>query len=120
MIDTTYLAENRERPARLQVTRGAPWRISGSVRARWLQNSFLAEHAIDIRQIGDSQLREPALKPRLKKPQLQELVANMFASMVVARGIGIAAPQIGVPLKVVIIDVDEVGIVALEPRIVET
>jgi peptide deformylase len=41
----------------------------------------------------------------------------MFASMVQAHGIGIAAQQIGVPLRVVIIDVDEVGIVAVNPEI---
>ena len=37
--------------------------------------------------------------------------------MVVARGIGIAAPQIGVPLRVAIMDVDEAGIVAVDPKI---
>ena len=37
--------------------------------------------------------------------------------MVVAHGIGIAAPQVGVPLRVVIMDVDEAGVVALEPTI---
>jgi len=37
--------------------------------------------------------------------------------MVAARGIGIAAPQIGVPLRVAIMDVDEAGIVAIEPKI---
>jgi peptide deformylase len=41
----------------------------------------------------------------------------MFASMVAAHGIGIAAPQIGVPLKVAIMDVDEAGIVAVEPAL---
>jgi len=41
----------------------------------------------------------------------------MFASMVVAHGIGIAAPQIGVPLRIAIMDVDEAGIVTIEPKI---
>jgi peptide deformylase len=48
---------------------------------------------------------------------METLVARMFASMVAAHGIGIAAPQIGVPLKVAIMDVDEAGIVAVEPAL---
>ena len=62
-------------------------------------------------------LHAPAKKPRLSRPELEALVARMFASMVVAHGIGIAAPQIGVALRVAIMDVDEAGIVAIEPTI---
>jgi peptide deformylase len=72
---------------------------------------------VNVRQIGDPVLHAPAKKPRLGRPELEALVARMFASMVVAHGIGIAAPQVGVPLRVVIMDVDEAGIVAIEPTI---
>jgi len=41
----------------------------------------------------------------------------MFASMVAAHGIGIAAPQIGVPLRVAIMDVDEGGFVCVDPKV---
>lgn len=53
----------------------------------------------------------------MPRPELEALVSRMFASMVVAHGIGIAAPQIGVPLRVAIMDVDEAGIVAIEPEL---
>jgi peptide deformylase len=53
----------------------------------------------------------------MHRGDLEALAQRMFASMVAARGIGIAAPQIGVPLRVAIMDVDEAGIVAVEPKI---
>jgi peptide deformylase len=104
-------------PPRLRVLKGTPWRIDAGRRAKWSTPEFLSANAVDIRQIGDPVLHAPSKKPRLGRPELEALVARMFASMVVAHGIGIAAPQIGVPLRVAIMDVDNAGIVALEPTI---
>lgn len=104
-------------PPRLRVTKGTPWRIDAGRRAKWSAREFLSANAVNVRQIGDPVLHAAAKKPRLGRPELEALVARMFASMVVAHGIGIAAPQIGVPLRVVIMDVDEAGIVAVEPTI---
>jgi peptide deformylase len=104
-------------PPRLRVTKGTPWRIDAGRRAKWSAPEFLSANAVEVRQIGDPVLHATAKKPRLGRPDLEALVARMFASMVVAHGIGIAAPQIGVPLRIAIMDVDEAGIVALEPTI---
>jgi len=104
-------------PPRLRVTKGAPWRIDPGRRAKWSAPEFVSANAVEVRQIGDPVLHAPAKKPRLSRPELEALVARMFASMVVAHGIGIAAPQIGVALRVAIMDVDEAGIVAIEPTI---
>jgi peptide deformylase len=104
-------------PPRLRVTKGTPWRIDAGRRAKWSTREFVAANAVDVRQIGDPVLHATSKKPRLSRPELEALVARMFASMVMAHGIGIAAPQIGVPLRVAIMDVDEAGIVALEPTI---
>jgi len=110
-------AAKKPAPPRLRVTKGTPWRIDAGRRAKWSTPEFLSAHAVEVRQIGDPVLHAPAKKPRLSRPELEALVARMFASMVVAHGIGIAAPQIGVPLRIAIMDVDEAGIVALEPTI---
>jgi peptide deformylase len=110
-------AEKKPAPPRLRVTKGTPWRIDAGRRAKWSTPEFLSANAVEVRQIGDPVLHAPAKKPRLGRPELEALVARMFASMMVAHGIGIAAPQIGVPLRVAIMDVDEAGIVALEPTI---
>src|SRR5206468_933691 len=104
-------------PPRLRVTKGAPWRIDPGRRAKWSAPEFVSANAVEVRQIGDPVLHAPAKKPRLSRADLEALVARMFASMVVARGIGIAAPQIGVALRVAIMDVDEAGIVAIEPTV---
>ena len=57
------------------------------------------------------------MRPTIPKGDLEALVARLFASMVAAHGVGIAAPQIGVPLRIVIVDVEEIGIVAIDPKI---
>jgi len=111
------MEEKAPPPPRLRITKGTPWRIDAGRRAKWSSPEFLSANAVDIRQIGDPVLHAPSKKPRLGRPELEALVARMFASMVVAHGIGIAAPQVGVPLRVVIMDVDEAGVVALEPTI---
>src|SRR2546421_12811066 len=104
-------------PPRLRVTKGTPWRIDAGRRAKWSAPEFVSANAVEVRQIGDPVLHVPARKPRLSRPEIEALVARMFASMVVAHGIGIAAPQIGAALRVVVMDVDEAGIVAIEPEI---
>ena len=37
-------------------------------------------------------------------PQFEELVSNMFETMYNAEGVGLAAPQIGLPIRVLVID----------------
>ena len=39
-------------------------------------------------------------------PNLKELISNMFETMDHADGVGLAAPQIGLPIRVVVIDLD--------------
>jgi peptide deformylase len=104
-------------PPRLRVVKGSPWRIDPGRRQKWSSEEFVAKNAVEVRQIGDPVLHAPSKKPRMQRPELEALVSRMFASMVVAHGIGIAAPQIGVPLRVAIMDVDEAGIVAIEPEL---
>lgn len=116
--DDAEAAEGEEpHEPRLQVVKGSPWTITGGRREKWSSDAFVQENAVDIRQVGDPVLHAPARKPKLPKPKLEALVARMFASMVAARGIGLAAPQIGVPLRICILDVDEAGIVAIDPAI---
>ena len=51
----------------------------------------------------------PVLKKKAKDitkdyPKLDELIANMWETMYGARGVGLAAPQIGLPIRLFIID----------------
>jgi peptide deformylase len=57
----------------------------------------------EILKMGDPRLLKVAAKvERFDTLQLHELVADMFDTMVAARGAGLAAPQIGVDLALVI------------------
>lgn len=102
---------------RLRVSKGSPWLIDAGRRAKWSSQEFIAKNAVEIRQIGDPVLQAAAKKPRLPRLELEALASRMFASMVLAHGIGIAAPQIGIPLKIAILDVDDAGIVVIEPEL---
>lgn len=58
-------------------------------------------------------------------PELHKLVADMFESMYAARGVGLAAPQIGISKRVTVIDVSngedpQEKIVLINPEIIAT
>jgi peptide deformylase len=53
---------------------------------------------------GDPVLRKEAEAITKDYPKLDELIENMFETMYEARGIGLAAPQIGVPIRLFIVD----------------
>lgn len=66
-----------------------------------------------ILQAGEPVLRQKATKIKTFGPGLEELVAEMLEAMHAADGLGLAAPQIGVPLRLIVIElpaeVDEEG-----------
>ena len=53
---------------------------------------------------GDPVLRKETEVITKEYPKLGELIENMFETMYEARGIGLAAPQIGVPVRLFIVD----------------
>ncbi|HRI28250.1 MAG TPA: peptide deformylase [Chitinophagales bacterium] len=53
---------------------------------------------------GDPVLRQTCTDIALDYPDLQNLINNMFETMYNARGVGLAAPQIGLPIRLFIID----------------
>ena len=55
---------------------------------------------------GQPVLRKVAEDITPEYPNLKELIANMFETMVHADGVGLAAPQIGLPIRVVTITLD--------------
>jgi peptide deformylase len=79
----------------------------------------------EIRLLGDPALREPAAEVEGVDEEVRELVEDMLQTMYHAQGIGLAAPQVGVSRRVIVVDLGEadeegVGAVALiNPRVVE-
>jgi len=55
---------------------------------------------------GQPVLRKVAEDIAPDYPNLKELIENMFATMDRADGVGLAAPQIGLPIRVVVITLD--------------
>ena len=55
---------------------------------------------------GQPVLRQEAEDITPDYPNLKELIDNMFETMDRAEGCGLAAPQIGLPIRVVVIDLD--------------
>ena len=58
---------------------------------------------------GDPVLRKKA-KPITKDyPEVEELIGNMYDTMYGASGIGLAAPQIGLPVRMFVVDATPFG-----------
>ena len=75
---------------------------------------------IPIRRAGDPVLREPAKRVRTIDKSTHKLIEDMWETMYDAPGVGLAAPQIGIPLRVIVIDVPEHDPIALvNPEIVK-
>ena len=61
-----------------------------------------------IRLMGDPVLRTPAVEVTTFDKELRNLVKDLSDTMIEAPGVGLAAPQIGVGLRVFVFDVDDV------------
>ena len=59
---------------------------------------------LPIRAFGDAVLRKSGQEIYKNYPELKDLVANMFETMNSANGIGLAAPQIGLDIRLFIVD----------------
>ena len=53
-------------------------------------------------------------------PRLQELIDDMLDTMYEAMGVGLAAPQVGILSRIVVIDVGDGPIVLINPEIIES
>jgi peptide deformylase len=76
-----------------------------------------------IVKFGNPVLEKPAAKVAVFDGELKMLVEDMFESMYAARGVGLAAPQIGVPLRIAVVDVTfkedpDAQIVLVNPEII--
>ncbi len=74
-----------------------------------------------IREIGDPVLNKVSKEVKEITPRIQDLIDDMFETMYEANGVGLAAPQVGILKRIVVIDTTgEDPILLINPRIVET
>ncbi|MBT8293470.1 MAG: peptide deformylase [Eudoraea sp.] len=59
---------------------------------------------LSILAYGDPVLRKIGKTINKDYPQLKELIANMWETMYNANGVGLAAPQIGLPIRLFVVD----------------
>jgi peptide deformylase len=78
---------------------------------------------LKIETLGAEVLRRRAEVLPAPGPELDRLVQDMFETMYDARGIGLAAPQVGLGMRLIVVDVAEEGaekMALIDPRIVES
>lgn len=73
-----------------------------------------------IRIQGDSVLTKKSRTVDKMTPRIGELITDMLDTMYDAMGVGLAAPQVGILKRIVVIDVGEGPIVLINPEILET
>jgi peptide deformylase len=75
---------------------------------------------LPITVLGDGVLRQRAKRVPQVDGSIQRLVENMIDTMREANGVGLAAPQVGIPLRVVVIGIPgEEVITLINPEIVK-
>ena len=72
----------------------------------------------EIRVQGDAVLAKVCKEIKEVTPRIQDLIDDMIETMYEANGVGLAAPQVGILKRLVVIDVGEGPIVMINPRIV--
>ena len=73
-----------------------------------------------IRIMGDEVLTKTCREVSKITPRISDLIYDMLDTMYEACGVGLAAPQVGVLRRIVVIDVGEGPIIMVNPEIIET
>ena len=73
-----------------------------------------------IREIGDDVLTKPCKEVSKMTLRTKVLINDMLDTMYEAMGVGLAAPQVGILKRIVVIDVGDGPIVLINPEIIET
>ena len=74
---------------------------------------------LDIRVLGDPILRQDTMLVTAFTPELQLLIDDMFETMHAAKGVGLAAPQVGRSERLTVVDANGARHVLINPEIIE-
>ncbi|HYW50582.1 MAG TPA: peptide deformylase [Gemmatimonadaceae bacterium] len=72
---------------------------------------------LDIHVLGSPILRRETQVVQQMTPELRQLITDMFDTMYAAKGIGLAAPQVGRIERIAVLDVDKEPIALINPVI---
>ncbi|GAA0722761.1 peptide deformylase [Clostridium malenominatum] len=73
----------------------------------------------EIRKYGDEVLRKKSRKVEKIDDRLQVLLDDMLDTMYDSDGVGLAAPQVGILKRVIVIDIGEGPVFLINPEIIE-
>ncbi len=77
----------------------------------------------NVRELGDELLRKKSKTVKEMTPRLSGIIDDMLETMYSEEGVGLAAPQVGILKRVVVIDVSEnrdEPLVLINPELLET
>jgi peptide deformylase len=97
--------------------------VASSLAAASTGATIAARKIYPIVKYGDPILEKPTGEVKKFDAEFEQLTEDMFASMYAAQGVGLAAPQIGMTLRVAVVDVTtgknpEAKIVLANPEII--
>ena len=72
----------------------------------------------NLRLEGDPILRKTSREVKEITPKVRELIDDMLETMYEKEGVGLAAPQVGILKRVVVIDIGDGPLVMINPMIV--
>ena len=75
---------------------------------------------LDVLVFPNPALREPTAEVTEFDDNLKRLVSDMWETMYLSKGVGLAAPQVGRPLKIIVLDWEDNRRVIINPVIVES
>ncbi|MEE8564439.1 MAG: peptide deformylase [Atribacterota bacterium] len=68
---------------------------------------------LEIKEYGEPVLREKALPVKEITPEILNFIKDMAETMYTASGVGLAALQVGVPKRIILVDGEEDGLIVL-------
>lgn len=77
----------------------------------------------NVRVLGDEILTKKAKEVKEMTPKIKELIQDMLETMYEQEGVGLAAPQVGILKRIVVIDISEEGdcpIILINPEVIKT
>jgi len=76
---------------------------------------------LEIKEYGEPVLREKALLLKEITPEILNLIKDMAETMYADSGVGLAAPQVGVSKRIILVDGEEDGLIVLiNPMIIKS
>ncbi len=78
---------------------------------------------LQILKYPDPRLKEKAVEVKEITKEIKKLAFDMVETMYSNRGVGLAAPQVGVPFRIIVIDIDQLEkepnpIICINPEII--